>query len=102
MLYIIRYFGYLGQMPYNDFMDKKKWIIPAIILSVLAVNLVFGLPRLSRFSAVDEPYWTYGRTPKFWKAVSEQKWKSTNINDKPGITAAIISKPWPRLKLSER
>jgi len=72
-------------------MDNKKWFISAIILSVLAINLAFGLPRLARFSAVDEPYWTYGRTPKFWNAIKNHKWRSTNINDKPGITVAIIS-----------
>ncbi len=69
----------------------KRYFAPFIITAVLVINLTLGLLRLESYSAVDEPYWTYGRTPKFWKAISEGKWRSTNINDKPGITTAILS-----------
>lgn len=72
-------------------MHIKKIIPIIVILIVLAINLSFGLPRLSTFSAVDEPYWTYNRTPDFWRAVMNKKWKNTDINDKPGITVAILS-----------
>ncbi|MEI7621781.1 MAG: glycosyltransferase family 39 protein [Candidatus Moraniibacteriota bacterium] len=69
----------------------KKYF-PALILTlVIALNLFLGLGRLGSYSAVDEPYWTYGRTSKFWTAIAQQKWRSTNINDKPGITVAILS-----------
>jgi 4-amino-4-deoxy-L-arabinose transferase-like glycosyltransferase len=71
--------------------NHKSIFTAAIILFILGVNLFLGIPRLSTFSAVDEPYWTYGRISKFWTAVSQQKWKSTDVNDKPGITVAIIS-----------
>jgi hypothetical protein len=71
-------------------MMKKRFVI-SVIAFVLLFNFFLGFQRLSRFSAVDEPYWTYDRTPKFWKAVSEMKWKNTKINDKPGITVAILS-----------
>lgn len=69
----------------------KKVIAPIIISLIIAINLVLGFTRLSTYSAVDEPYWTYGRTSKFWNAIKEHKWKSTNVNDKPGITVAILS-----------
>lgn len=69
----------------------KKYASFFVVFGVLAVYLTLGLLRLKPYSAVDEPYWTYGRTPKFWNAVSEGKWRSTNINDKPGITTAILS-----------
>jgi 4-amino-4-deoxy-L-arabinose transferase-like glycosyltransferase len=72
-------------------MSPNKWIAPVILFIVVSINLFFGIPRLSQFSAVDEPYWTYDRTPKFWKSISEKKWKGTKINDKPGVTVAIIS-----------
>ncbi len=52
---------------------------------------MFGFPRVGEYSAVDEPYWTYDRTPQFWEAIKEGKWRSTNVNDKPGITTATIS-----------
>ena len=68
----------------------KKFFTPAIIALVLALHLFLGLPRIAHFSAVDEPYWTYDRIPRFWAAVEAGKWKSTNINDKPGITAAAL------------
>lgn len=63
----------------------------AIIIFVLGLNLFLGLSRLGQYSAVDEPYWTYDRTPDFWNAIAKQKWSKTDINDKPGITVAILS-----------
>lgn len=73
--------------------NRKKTLTLALFLIVLAINVFFALPRISKYSSVDEPYWTYDRISKFWTAVGEHKWKSTNINDKPGITAAIIAGP---------
>jgi 4-amino-4-deoxy-L-arabinose transferase-like glycosyltransferase len=71
---------------------KLDKIAPAAtILIILSINLFFGLPRLANFSAVDEHLWTYNRIPQYWKAIKEQQWKKTNINDKPGITVALIS-----------
>ncbi|HRY27843.1 MAG TPA: phospholipid carrier-dependent glycosyltransferase [Candidatus Moranbacteria bacterium] len=69
----------------------KKIFPIAIIALVLAINLFLGLTRLKNYSAVDEPYWTYQRTPKFWNAVLNAKWSKTDINDKPGITVALLS-----------
>jgi 4-amino-4-deoxy-L-arabinose transferase-like glycosyltransferase len=62
-----------------------------IFISIISSSLYFGLPRLKNFSGVDEPYWSYDRVPKFWESVANQKWRSTNICDKPGIPLAIIS-----------
>lgn len=69
----------------------KKYVAPIIIAIVLLSNLTFGLTRLGNYSSVDEPYWTYGRITKFWNGIKAHNWKSTNINDKPGITVAILS-----------
>jgi hypothetical protein len=69
----------------------KKYITPSIITLVLLVNLGLGLSRLGNYSSVDEPYWTYGRITKFWNGVKAHNWKSTSVNDKPGITVAILS-----------
>jgi 4-amino-4-deoxy-L-arabinose transferase-like glycosyltransferase len=69
----------------------KKYVTPSIIILVLLVNLVLGLSRLGNYSSVDEPYWTYGRITKFWNGVKAHNWKSTSVNDKPGITVAILS-----------
>lgn len=72
-------------------MKQTNLIALAVIFAVFAINVAFGFPRLSQYSSVDEPYWTYDRTPDFWRAVTAKKWKNTDINDKPGITVAEIS-----------
>lgn len=69
----------------------RKYIAPLVIAIVLLSNLSFGLMRLPNYSSVDEPYWTYGRITKFWNGIKAHKWKTTSVNDKPGITVAIIS-----------
>lgn len=72
---------------------NKKFVAIFLVTLVMGINLFFGLPRLAKFSAVDEPYWTYDRTSQFWTAIAKQKWRSTNINDKPGVTVAILTGP---------
>lgn len=72
-------------------MNKNKLITYSLIVLVFAINIFFAFPRLTEYSSVDEPYWTYDRTPDFWSAIRNGKWKSTNINDKPGITVAEVS-----------
>jgi len=71
--------------------DKKRIIKIIIFVVVISSSLYFGLPRLDNFSGVDEPYWSYDRVPKFWNSVKIQKWRSTNICDKPGVPLAIVS-----------
>lgn len=72
-------------------MKKNKLITYSLILFVFAINIFFAFPRLTEYSSVDEPYWTYDRTPDFWDALLDKRWKNTKINDKPGITVAEIS-----------
>lgn len=69
----------------------KKYAATALIVLVMTFDLFLGLTRIGTYSAVDEPYWTYGRISKFWTAIDERKWSSTDINDKPGITVALLS-----------
>ena len=72
---------------------KTIWLEIFVITTVIAANLTFGLPRLTNFLAVDEHLWTFDRVPQFWKAVKDANFKKTKINDKPGITVALISGP---------
>ncbi|MBP7060730.1 MAG: glycosyltransferase family 39 protein [Candidatus Moranbacteria bacterium] len=69
----------------------KKYAVIFIIAFTLLTNLGLGLARLGEYSSVDEPYWTYGRITKFWNGIKAHKWKTTSVNDKPGITVALIS-----------
>lgn len=51
----------------------------------------FGLQHLGKFITADEHYWIYERIPQYWDALADGKWKKTLINDKPGVTLALIS-----------
>ncbi len=70
---------------------KAKIITIAIFLTIAVSSFYFGYSRLTNFSGVDEPYWSYGRVPNFWNAIKTMQWKKTNICDKPGITIAAVS-----------
>lgn len=76
---------------YAGNLRSKDALHAGIVLLIMALNLSFGLPRIMPYSAVDEPYWTFERTPDFWRAVKAGAWKNTKINDKPGITVAELS-----------
>jgi len=69
---------------------EKKIILFLLILSV-AIFFFFGFFHLSKFETTDEQLWKYGRIKNYWQAISEKKWEKTYINDKPGITVALIS-----------
>lgn len=74
---------------------KFRWslnVTIGLLLGVVVVmNLSLGIPRLAKFSAIDERLWTYDRIPQFWRAIEKGEWKKTDINDKPGITVALTS-----------
>jgi 4-amino-4-deoxy-L-arabinose transferase-like glycosyltransferase len=46
---------------------------------------------LGKFITADEHYWVYERIPQYWNAIAEGKWKKTFINDKPGVSVALVS-----------
>ncbi|OGI26121.1 MAG: hypothetical protein A3J76_01180 [Candidatus Moranbacteria bacterium RBG_13_45_13] len=70
---------------------KERIITIFLFFFVVASSFYFGFDRLENFSGVDEPLWSYGRVPRFWKNVREMDWEHTNISDKPGIPLAIVS-----------
>ena len=70
---------------------KSRIITILIFLTIAVSSFYFGYSRLTNFSGVDEPYWSYGRVPNFWNAVKTGQWKKTNICDKPGVTIAAVS-----------
>ncbi|MDZ4385072.1 MAG: glycosyltransferase family 39 protein [Candidatus Moranbacteria bacterium] len=70
---------------------NKKTIHILIIFAVITTNLFFGLPRLARYTAVDETLWSYDRVPKFWRSIEKGNWRGTNLCDKPGVTLAMVS-----------
>lgn len=61
-----------------------------LILSVFGF-LSFGLYHISSFITADEHYWVEERVPQYWSAWNDWKLKKTYINDKPGVSLALIS-----------
>lgn len=65
-----------------------------LVLASLAVFFSFGFYRLGKFATVDEHYWigdsTEGRIRQYWRGWELRNWGMTYINDKPGVTVAIL------------
>ncbi|MFZ2299670.1 MAG: glycosyltransferase family 39 protein [Candidatus Moraniibacteriota bacterium] len=62
-----------------------------LILIAIAAYFFFGIMHLTRFVTADEHYWIYERIPQYWNAIAEGEWEKTFINDKPGVTVALVS-----------
>lgn len=66
----------------------------ALVLSV-ALFIGFGLVQLAQFETTDEHFWKYDRVPSYftgWQTgLTTGNWQNTRINDKPGITVALLS-----------
>lgn len=71
--------------------QKEKLLIVAFLLVSIASFFSFGLYHLAKFETADEHLWKYGRIKQYWQAVKNQDWDKTYINDKPGVTVALIS-----------
>jgi len=51
----------------------------------------FGFYRIGKFVTADEHYWIYERIPQYFQAIKDGKFKKTRINDKPGVSLALVS-----------
>ncbi len=73
--------------------DKIKKSLPLIISVVFFIS--FGLYHLAKFETVDEHFWKYDRVQQYYTGIKEgftkHSFKKTHINDKPGITVAMLS-----------
>lgn len=75
----------------KNFQKKDLTIFFIIFISVVTF-FSFGLYHLAKFETVDEHFWKYDRIPRYWlDGILKKDLKKTYINDKPGITTAIIS-----------
>ncbi len=72
-------------------MKKEKTLIFSLLLFSILTFFAFGLFHLDKFETTDEHLWKYGRIKQYWQAVSTQDWEKTYINDKPGVTVALVS-----------
>lgn len=60
---------------------------------IISVYIGFGTFHIGQFITADEHYWIYERIPAYFQAWHQKKWKKTLINDKPGISLAVVSGP---------
>ncbi|HDZ85695.1 MAG TPA: phospholipid carrier-dependent glycosyltransferase, partial [Candidatus Moranbacteria bacterium] len=70
---------------------KNNFYIKFLLAVSVIIYFIFGFNHLTKFITSDEHYWVYDRVPQYWEAISNQKWKKTRVNDKPGITLAYVS-----------
>jgi len=90
---------------------RKKNLAVLLLVFPLAVYFFFGFQHLAKFETADEHYWIYsnnnnnnywnndnGRINQYWSALAKWDLKKTRINDKPGITVALVSGPGAWLK----
>jgi len=71
----------------------SKSIIKSIILicAVITLFISAGLYHLNQFETSDEHFWRLERVPQYWTAIRNKDLKHTYINDKPGVSVALIS-----------
>lgn len=79
------------------FTKEKDCSIAAVLSLVIAMGMFlgFGLFHLTKFETTDEHFWKYNRIEKYYNGVKEGlkegQWKKTRLNDKPGVTVALIN-----------
>lgn len=82
-------------MPNFFLLITKNKAITFFVSLTFLIYLSFGLYHINRFETADEHYWVYypngGRVFQYWDAVSKGNWAGTYVNDKPGITVALVS-----------
>ena len=69
----------------------KNTVIATIIFLIITANFSFSFYRLGKLAVVDEPLWTFQRTPDLWQKIGEMNWYKSRVSDKPGYTTALIS-----------
>ena len=88
----------------KKFLQKNSTYL--FLAMTIVVFFSFGFYHLSKFESADEHLWKYGRIGQYWQALQDRDWVKTSINDKPGITVALISgfgllaEPDPKLSSS--
>jgi hypothetical protein len=71
--------------------DNEKSPVKLFLVISIAVFIGFGLFHMNKFITADEHYWIYERIPQYWRALEDRNIKDTLINDKPGVSLAIVS-----------
>lgn len=72
--------------------NTSSLFLASLFLASFLVFILFGTYHITKFETVDEHFWKYERVSQYWKeGIFGGKIKKTRINDKPGVTVALIS-----------
>jgi len=83
----------------KDFFSfPKNWeslLVYFLLIIPFALYLYFGAGSIANFMTTDEDLWISdpytGRVQQYYDALGQKDWPKTRINDKPGVTVAMIS-----------
>lgn len=64
-----------------------------LLLCIVVLFVSLCSYRLGQFMTADENYWLYERIPAYYQAWDNWKLHKTMINDKPGVTLALVTAP---------
>ena len=71
-----------------------RWSVALLFAAAMFGYFFFTLSHLGKFQTADEDLWyadpVSGRVNAYWHAIENKDWESTRINDKPGVTTAIL------------
>jgi 4-amino-4-deoxy-L-arabinose transferase-like glycosyltransferase len=71
--------------------SKERLFLFGMLALILGAFFSFGWFHLGKFETTDEHLWKYDRIGQYWSALAEWDLEKTYINDKPGVTVALIS-----------
>lgn len=71
--------------------EKLNRIVVILVSATLGFYFIFSSLHLVNFLTADEHYWIYERIPQYWDALNSGEFQKTYINDKPGVSIALVS-----------
>lgn len=74
--------------------EHLHWTTLFLLAAVLGGYFFFALAHVGKFQTADEDLWyadpVTGRIHEYWHAMENKDWERTRINDKPGVTTALL------------
>jgi len=74
---------------------KQEYFFWGVLVLVFSCAAWFMFHNLAKFETSDEEYWKEGRIAGYWggweDGLEEGDWSGTYINDKPGVTLALVA-----------
>lgn len=77
--------------PQNPSVRKERLFILFFLTLTIGIFFSFGWFHLGKFETTDEHLWKYDRIGQYWSALADGDLEKTYINDKPGVTVALVA-----------